>query len=133
MTKTKTMTRTPRPTGWIAAAIAVPAAAAVFAGSVAWADAHDPLEEQRRVQAAVDARTASQFPSNATQAAEKHVVELQTRLDELTAKIVAVNAQTRKVKGSTPVVVYRPQSGGSGGGATSSSPPASSGGTGGSQ
>lgn len=125
------MTEPARPVGWIAIAVAAPAAALVFAGSAAWAGSHDPLAEQRFQQATVDASVANQFPSAETVAAEQRVLELQQQLDDLNAKIDKVKAQTSRVKGSTPVIVYRPSAVSSGGG--SSSPPASSGGTGGSK
>jgi hypothetical protein len=127
------MTESSRHYGWVVAAIAAPAAAAVFAGTAAWANAYDPLAQKRHEQSLIDSSVETLYPSQETLAAEQQLLDLQTRLDELVTAIDKVKAQTSRVKGSTPVVIYRPPSGGSGGSGGSSAPPASSGSTGGSQ
>ncbi|CAN5403716.1 hypothetical protein BH09ACT4_BH09ACT4_13010 [soil metagenome] len=128
-TEMTTMTDAPRPAGWMAVAIAAPTAAFLFAGTAVWANIHDPLAEQRAAQAAVNNQAATGFPTDATVAAQDRVFALQQQLADLNVTIQEVNNKTRKVKGSTPVVVWRPSVVHSG----SSSPPASSGGTGGSK
>ncbi|MBN9605726.1 MAG: hypothetical protein J0G30_03850 [Actinomycetales bacterium] len=116
-------------TPWIALAVAAPAAAAVFAGSAAWAIGHDPLAEQRAAQAAQDAAVAQAFPRPATVAATERVAELQAQLAQLRTQIDQLAAQAAAVRASTPSTSgwsgggSGGSGGSSGGGASAVAPP----------